>query len=705
MGRHEKALLTYQKVLAIRRQTAGKDHPAYAAALQNLASFYYSTAQYDKALPLYKEATTIWKKTKDDTPSGYARALDYLVASYQSLGQYERALPLCIESLAIYKKTVGEEHPAFVGTLNSLGTLYLNLGNNAEAVSPLVQASVQNLKFLINIFSNTYKPDDEKINRISKDIRRFGLLPSLLFTQNFSRPSLLQQVYLNELTTKGMLLESQKYSLHVIRKSRDSNTLTLYRRWCTNRTNLGNQLLLPIKQRKPDFDSLQKATVELEQQLFRSTPAFRDQLQGLKLTLKDISTKLSVGEASVEFMRFTLFNKQLTDSVLYAALVLLPNDSMPRFIPLFEEKELKRLLTLPIQQLYGNKKQESVTNNSGQTTNPLYRLIWRPLEKYLDGIHTVSYAPAGLLHRVAFHALRADSTQLLMDKYRLNQVLSTRSVAFPVDLSKKPASASICGDINYNATTATTESGVAVTALRSIDTTFFAFLPNTKEDSSARGKELNPLPWTRQEIDSLSKVFANAKIPFATHSGRAATEEEFKAFDGKSPQVVHLATHGFFLPVKEAQPTDDELEESNAFIVQRNPLFRSGLILAGGNRAWIGKAGLAGEEDGILTAYEIAQMDLSNTDLVVLSACETALGDIQGNEGVIGLQRAFKMAGVKQMLLSLWRVSDKTTMELMTLFYRNWLSGQSTREALRNAQLKMKEKYPPFYWAGFVLIE
>ena len=123
------------------------------------------------------------------------------------------------------------------------------------------------------------------------------------------------------------------------------------------------------------------------------------------------------------------------------------------------------------------------------------------------------------------------------------------------------------------------------------------------------------------------------------------------------------------------------------------------------NNTWPALSGTRQEIDGILTAYEIARMDLSNTDLVVLSACETALGDLQGNEGVFGLQRAFKLAGVKQMIISLWKVPDVQTAELMTLFYRNWLGGQSTREALRNAQLKMKAKYPPEMWAAFVLVE
>ncbi len=134
-------------------------------------------------------------------------------------------------------------------------------------------------------------------------------------------------------------------------------------------------------------------------------------------------------------------------------------------------------------------------------------------------------------------------------------------------------------------------------------------------------------------------------------------------------------------------------------------MFRSGLVLAGGNLTWRGEEPAAGREDGILTAYEIAQLDLSSTEIVVLSACETGLGDVEGSEGVIGLQRAFRLAGVKQMVMSLWRVPDEATTKLMTLFYNNWLSGQSPHEALRKAQLKMKQEYSPFYWAAFVVVE
>jgi CHAT domain-containing protein len=183
---------------------------------------------------------------------------------------------------------------------------------------------------------------------------------------------------------------------------------------------------------------------------------------------------------------------------------------------------------------------------------------------------------------------------------------------------------------------------------------------------------------------------------------RLATEESLKQLSGQSPGILHLATHGFSLP---NNTRNTEYRTGNPFSGAENPLMRSGIILAGANRVWSGGIPLAGKEDGIATAYEIAGLDLSGTGLVVLSACETALGDIRGTEGVFGLQRAFKLAGVKQMILSLWQVPDRETAELMNLFYTHKLKGKSTAAAFYAAQQEMRKKYAVYYWAAFTLIE
>ena len=143
----------------------------------------------------------------------------------------------------------------------------------------------------------------------------------------------------------------------------------------------------------------------------------------------------------------------------------------------------------------------------------------------------------------------------------------------------------------------------------------------------------------------------------------------------------------------------------NPFVQNFNPLFRTGLLFAGANRAWNREKPIQGIEDGILTAYEVSNLNLQNTKLVVLSACETGLGETKGNEGVYGLQRAFKAAGVKYIMMSLWTIPDEQTAELMELFYKKMLSGIPIRKAFTETQNEMKKKYPPYFWAGMVLVE
>ena len=213
------------------------------------------------------------------------------------------------------------------------------------------------------------------------------------------------------------------------------------------------------------------------------------------------------------------------------------------------------------------------------------------------------------------------------------------------------------------------------------------------------------LPGTAEEVKKIKKQFELNKVPAAVFTQTAASEENLKALSGNSPQILHIATHGFFLPEQEKKSDDIVTNNQNAYTLANDPLLRSGLILSGGNHVWSGKTPIEGVEDGIATAYEISQLNLSNTELVVLSACETALGDVRGSEGVFGLQRAFKMAGVKKMIVSLWQVPDKETAELMTSFYNYWLKGKTIEQAFAQAQSDMRKKYSPYYWAAFVLVE
>jgi CHAT domain-containing protein len=223
---------------------------------------------------------------------------------------------------------------------------------------------------------------------------------------------------------------------------------------------------------------------------------------------------------------------------------------------------------------------------------------------------------------------------------------------------------------------------------------------------SIRENGWNYLEWTEKEVDYIAQSLNSKEVNVTLLKDKEVTEESFKKIgvNNPSPRILHLATHGYFFP--DPKETNGE----TGFQKSEHPLIRSGLILAGANHVWKGGAPQDGKEDGILTAYEIAQMDLRNTELVVLSACETGLGDIEGNEGVYGLQRAFKMAGAKYVLMSLWSVNDQSAYEFMTRFYELYQQeGKSIPDAYQMTQNEMRLKYlkpfMPYAWAGFVLVE
>jgi CHAT domain-containing protein len=419
----------------------------------------------------------------------------------------------------------------------------------------------------------------------------------------------------------------------------------------------------------------------------------------LQVTMRNVQENLDEDEAAIEFVSFKLFDKKTTDSIIYAAYLFNKRDSSATFIPLFEERQLQKLLDS------GGKSATGIAHNfyrgievrdrsNLQLGTNLYNILWKPLEKYLKGITKVSYAPSGKLYGIAFQALRVDSNHLLMDKYQLQQYTSTRQIA----MRNKEGPLVQAKDIVLFGNADFTMDSLELSGMQKGKSD--ASTPNVVTRGGGGGTGVWPdLPGTAEEVRKIATLYDKNKISSKQFVEKDASEENLKSLSGNSPQTIHIATHGFFIPAKTSS------DDKGTYHPADDPLLRSGLILSGGNYAWSGKTPVPGVEDGIVTAYEISQMNLSNTQLVVLSACETALGDIKGTEGVYGLQRAFKMAGVDKMIVSLWQVPDVETAELMTAFYGYWIGGKKIEDAFTQAQADMRKKYDPFYWAAFVLIQ
>jgi CHAT domain-containing protein/Flp pilus assembly protein TadD len=705
MGQYEKAEPLYIRAKEIRKETVGENHPEYGIALNNLGVLYTRMGQYERAEPVLIEAKEIRKKAVGENHPYFATSLNNLAILYERMEQFEKAESLYIQTKEIRKKIIGETHTDYAQILNNLGVFYIRIGK-VEKAEPLILAAtdikLQNLGNIFGILS-----EKEKRNYLSNNINQIEINNSLLYKSGKTSSALSIPNFNLQLFLKLLSLAETRSMLESVNLIKDTTVQNLLKRWLGQKKLLARQYSLPQSRQTVRLDSVEAETEVLEKELTRRSAEFKNQQKTIQLTITDVQSKLNPDEVAVEFVRFRSNTKQKSDSVMYAAYILNKNDSLPVFVPLFEEKQLQpffnssgKTATRMISDLYPAL--ETKGKNEGLLGEKLYKLVWQPLEPYLKGVKKISYSPTGRLYTIAFHALSADSKSLLMDKYQLQQYTSTRQVALrnTENQTVKPVNITLFGDANFSM------DSLQITKQRtSLYDSYVSRSFYTPPLRSANYDFWHSLPGTAEEVKKIKALFDQNKMVTKSFVQTTASEENLKALSGNSPQILHIATHGFFLPEPEKNKKENGFDQGNVYTLADDPLLRTGLILSGGNYTWSGKEPIEGVEDGIVTAYEIAQLNLSNTELVVLSACETALGDVKGTEGVFGLQRAFKMAGVKKMIVSLWKVPDRETSELMTAFYTYWMKGKTINDAFVQAQDDMRKKYSPFYWAAFVLVE
>ena len=533
--------------------------------------------------------------------------------------------------------------------------------------------------------------EKEKLIWWDKQAFLFNLFPSLMLQSTSTTGSLVEAMVDQQLQLKGFVLNDAAANIRRARSIASPALLKLLNQWQSSKTILNRLYAKPVSARLFSTDSLEKITNTYEKEISQlSAGTITQSLNTINWKL--VQSSLAPDEAAIEFVKIPFYRDGVfSDTIQYAAILIRQSMASPKFISLISEKKLVQYLAIDssgekevsIHKIYRGLK---LNNNGSFLGDSVYAAIWLPLMPYLQNIKKVSYSPDGILHKLAFHAIPMSKDSILLDLFELQQYSSIRQIAERITGENNLwKSVYMLGNPDFNNT-------VAVNG-------------NTKRNTGTGPWQ--PLPGTANEVAGLQQLFKSNNIAATLVSETKATEASFKYLNNHSPEIIHLATHGFFLKQKKdtEQKTGLILDGGETLSMADDPLLRSGIVLAGANNAW-GKSRLDGEvEDGIVTAYEIAQLNLSNTKLVVLSACETALGDVEGTEGVFGLQRAFKLAGVKNLVVSLWQVPDKETVELMNLFYTNLLNKKPVRVAFNLAQKIMRSKYAPYFWAAFVLIE
>lgn len=479
------------------------------------------------------------------------------------------------------------------------------------------------------------------------------------------------------LFSKGLLLESDRSMRDLLRESGTQEDLAHY-----NKMILLQSQLTKIEQttgrNTESTEELYTRIDQIDKQLVNKCSAYGNYTQFLNTQYEDIRKSLKDGEVAVDFADF-----KLDSTHCYAAYILRKEWEYPLLVPLFQQNQLDSLYS----------KVNNLADRLYQFpySEALLKLCWEPLSSYIHPGETVYYVPAGSFHQLSLESVAIAPDSILNDRYHFVRLSSTREICMRQAQRVTPTSAVLYGGLYYDM-----DLSVMDAESKKYDVSrLFALRGNSVMGDSV----YRYLFMTREEVKEIANVLGSCRIDMAVYVGNSGTEESFFHLDGRSPQIIHLATHGFYYT-----PTDAENILSLAGY--QNAMLLSGLVMSGGNAGWRGITLPDGVLDGIMTADNISRLNLKGADLVVLSACKTGLGDIN-SEGVFGLQRAFKKAGTQTLVMSLWGISDWATKDFMVHFYRNLTeNGWNKRKAFEDAKTFMRKTYlEPFYWAGFIMLD
>lgn len=484
------------------------------------------------------------------------------------------------------------------------------------------------------------------------------------------------------LFNKSLLLTTANHFKKSVYQSKDDALINTYERIISLQKAIDNQSFRSIQEGMPVEEMRERLTL-MERDLIGKMKESGAYVLDRTVSYHEVVNALKSNEIAIEFVDYYHLKDKKT---YYVALLAKTTWDKPVYVQLCTEDELKACLGNP---------------NVTYSTDDLYRLLWQPLSEYINEGDKVYFSPSGMLHTIALESLHTPAGSCLSDKYNLVRLTSTRELCKERQ-PKTYETGAVYGGLQYDV------DQQRMTEVAAMNKTAVEESPVFALRGEDRGN-WNYLQGTKDEAEHIAGVMRQANINCNLLEGDLGSEESFKALSGGKTDIIHFATHGYFLEGEKAD-MNDFMKSLSPLARQKtdsiiDPLLRSGLILSGGNGAWLGKKMPKGVEDGVLTALEISTMDLSGTDMVVMSACETGLGDIT-SDGVFGLQRAFKMAGVQTLVMSLWKVDDNATSLMMQTFYEHLLSGMSKREAFNLAQASVRANYPePYYWAGFVMLD
>ncbi len=687
LGNYTEAIRLGTVAMEIRKKVWGEDHPKYAISLNNLADYYYELGNYTEAIRLGTLALEIRKKVLGEEHPDYAISLHNLAGYYSDLGNYTEAIRLETFAMEITKIALGEEHPYYAIFLSRLADINLITGKYDAATDYYRQCYNNINAFILKTFASLTTKERNDFWKTKSDLFT-KVLPYAAYkmsSEGTPKNDINALAYDAQVFSKGLLLNVELEIQKLIEQSGDTVFANRYYKLKQDRAILDDLYQTSPENREMDVDSLAKVIDREEHLLVESSKKLGDYTKNLAISWRDVQKNLKDNDLAIEF---ATVDDTIAKQTMYVAFVLKKGMTAPEIVTLFNTDDFW-----------------DIRPKDYYTTSKLYNLVWQPLAKYLKGTKTVYFSPAGQLHTIGIEYLSGDDGKIFAEKYDTYRLSSTRELALSRTINPN-RKASTYGGIKYELSPDEWRSLQDVND--SIERSF-RDIPQIADNLRGGASGMGYLEGTKLESETIANLLRSANYEVSAMSEAAATEESFKMLSGSGLKILHIGTHGFYENEGDMQNAGYKFyTASSQQSDEDRSLSCSGLLFAGANSALDPKRVKEipeGADDGILTAKEISRLDFSGLDLVVLSACQTGLGEITG-EGVFGLQRGFKKAGAQTIVMSLWKVADESTQLLMVEFFKNLTAGHSKRAAFLAALNTVRQKYPnPLYWAAFVMVD
>ncbi len=634
-----------------------RNKPEFANMLNNVAILAMLMKKEDRVEDMLKRSAEIYKNTLTENSPAYAKVISDLGNFYRYKGRYAEAEPLLQKVLQIREQAFGTIHPLYVQSQEDMAILLWKKKDIGKAYPLYHDAMEKTLDFINRYFPPMSEAEKTKYwDMLSPRFQRFY---NFAVEAGAVNKDILSDLFEYRAATKGLLLSSTRKISEAILSGGNAQLINDYTEWIDHKEQLTAFYAYSkeeLKEQNVNLDSLESNVNRMEKNLSANSKEFANFYFTGKTKVSEVQKELKADEALIEIIRLRNFEQVFTDQCRYLGLVVTKGNPQPKIVMLENGNDLENK--------YSKTYRLSIKNKLNDDQS--YAQYWAPFEPEVKGKKRIYVSLDGVYNQLNLYTLKKTGGD-----YLLNQ-LDIILVGNPRDLittnSKGNAAgkkATLIGFPDYG-------SGVIV-----------------------------QLPGTKVEVDGINKVLKSSGYQVAELTQKDATETNLKS--AKEVSILHIATHGYFLKDVEKTSWPIGVHADNA---KDNVLLRSGLMLTGASDADKSKAGLDSSNNGIITSYEAMNLDLKGTNLVVLSACETGLGEIKAGEGVYGLQRAFLVAGAEAIVMSLWKVDDAATQQLMNNFYNNLVKTSDKQKAFKQAQQQLMTKFKePFYWGAFVMME